>query len=184
MQITFPNKTAKQIIKECNNKLGSGNLLYSIDWYKKEAFYTKEKCHPRTIEVSDEIEHYGKDLNECKELVGEDSMLNFAEYVWFIKCYFEKTGKYPEQSEWKYSWTSSRSSDGRLVGIGGCAAYGVLVGGFGPGRSDSRLGVRFFRSDVISGAKSGQPEAESETLESRVKSLESDMDKIKKFLIV
>lgn len=47
-----------------------------------------------------------------------------------------------------YTWTSTRSSDGYLVRVGGAGAVGVYVDGDDPGRSRSYLGVRFSRSAV------------------------------------
>lgn len=172
MQITFPKKTAKQIVESCDNKLGTGKLLYHMDWYKNDDFYTEEKCRPRTVEISDKIEHFGKNWNECKELIGEDNMLNFAEYVWFIKCHFDETGKYPEENQYRYSWTSSRSSVGFLVFVGSCVSDGVVVSDGGPDFSISSLGVRFSRSVAIPEAKPEQGEADSWNLEARVTELE------------
>jgi len=57
LKITFPEKTAKEIVDECNNKLGSGKLLYNTSWYEKEAFYTTEKTRPGTRYVSKELVH-------------------------------------------------------------------------------------------------------------------------------
>lgn len=145
MKITFPNKTAKEIIEACDNKLGDRPFLYSISWYKDEDFYTKEKCRKGEREISDEIEHYGKSWNECSILI-KGEMLNFAEYVWVIKCYFEKNGKLPEENDYKWSWTSSRSSRGYLVYVGSCDSDGVGVYYGRPGRSYSNLGVRFSRA--------------------------------------
>lgn len=159
MKITFPNKIAQEIVKDCNNKLGNSKLLWST-WIESEDFYTKEKCRPRTIEVSDEIEHYDKNWNECKELVGEDNMLNFAETLWFLLEYWKQKGEYPKDAL-KWSWTSSRSSLGYLVFVGYADADGVVVGHGRPVYSGSSLGVRFFRSAAIPGAKPEQGEADS-----------------------
>lgn len=175
MKITFPNKTAKEIVDECHNKLGSDKLLYNPKgWYEKEDFYTKERCRQGTKEVSYSIEHYNKSWNECN-LMGEENMLNFAEYIWFIKTYLEETGKYPEENEYKWSWTSSRSSYGRLVYVGCCGGDGVYVYDDEPDYSDSRLGVRFFRSEKI---KLGQ----SEAFESRLEKIESWIRKEANFI--
>lgn len=178
MKITFSSKTAKEIVESCDNKLGDGKLLYNTHWYKNEDFYTKEKCRPRTIEVSDEIEHYGKSWNKCKDIVGEDNMLNFAEYIWFIKTYYEKTGKYPEENQSKYSWTSSRSSDGDLVDVGDCDSDGVRVHDGRPDYSDSDRGVRFFRSVATSEAKPEQGEVDSRNLEARITALEEWKERV------
>ncbi len=51
MLVNFPKKTAKEIYEECGKKLGKGKLLYDIDWYKNEDFFTKEKCRESTREI-------------------------------------------------------------------------------------------------------------------------------------
>lgn len=48
-----------------------------------------------------------------------------------------------------YTWTNQRSSDGRLVHVGGCDPAGVYVDDDEPDRSPSALGVRFFRSGSV-----------------------------------
>lgn len=147
MKITFPNKTAKRIVDECENKTAKGNLLYSITWYENQDFYTTEKCRPGEREISLGIVGYGKDWNECKALVEKEGgeMMNFAEFIWFVKCHVEQFGKYPLEGEYKWSWTSSRSSDGRLVVVGYCASDGVSVGCDRPDYSDVLLGVVFMK---------------------------------------
>lgn len=174
MKITFPIKTAKEIVDECDNKLGNGKLLYNISWYKDQDFYTKEKSRPRTMEVSDEIEHFGKTWDECNSLKKEgDEMMNMAEYLYFIQEYYKRNKDYPD---YKWSWTSSRSSFGRIVCLGFCGADGVGVDDYYPGYSYSNLGVRFFRSvgtDSL-GSKPGQ----GETFESRLKVLEDWKDHV------
>lgn len=165
MQITFPNKTAKEIVEECKNVLGSGKLLWST-WMEDQDFYTKEKCRQRTVEVSDGIEHLGKTWNECNSLkVGSMDMLNFAEALWFLKTYYEKTGKYFDD---RWFWTSSRSSYGDLVGVGRCDSGGISVGSDGPDDSGSRRGVVFSRSAATLGAEAGQAEAGVDDLEAAI----------------
>lgn len=139
--ITFPDKTAKEIVAECGNELGKGKLLHITSWYENEYFYCKEKCRPGTRLVSKELIGLGKDWNECETLAKEEGgeMLNFAESVYFIQEYFKKTGEYP----WNMncSWTSSRSSYGRLVILGYGDVGGVYVDGHNPRFSDSSLGL-------------------------------------------
>lgn len=146
-KITFPSKTAKEIVDECENKLESGKLLYDREgWKKDEDFFTKEKTRPRTVYVHKEIIGFGKTHSECVELIKKEGgeMLNMAEMIFVYQEYFKATGKYLDENNW--SWTSSRSSGGGLVIVGGCDAGGVGVGIGYPGGSSSRLGVRFFRS--------------------------------------
>lgn len=149
LKVTFPNKTAKEIIDECENKLGKDKFLYNTEWYKNEKFFTEEKCRPGIRYVSKELIGLDKDWNECKELVEnqDGEMLNFAETIFFIQEYFEQTDEYPWNLKW--SWTSSRSSFGDLVRAGGCDSGGVDVVRDFPGRSGSDLGVCFSRSEIL-----------------------------------
>lgn len=144
IKITFPNKTAREIVDECGNKLGTGKLLYNpTGWYEKEDFYTTQKCRPRTVYVSKELIGLNKDWNECKELVEKEKgeMLNFAEMIYFIQEYYKQTGKYPWNLNW--SWTSSHSSDGLLVFVGYGDSDGVYVVNDDPRDSVVPLGVCF-----------------------------------------
>jgi hypothetical protein len=169
MKITFPNKTAKEIVEDCDNKLGDGKLGDGNSWYKDEDFYTKEKCRPRTAKVGD-IEHLGSTFDECVDSEDPfDEMMNFAEHLWFLLEYWKEHKAYPPDIL-KYSWTSSRSSYGGLVVIGGCDSDGVGVGLWRPDGSGSALGVRFSRSVATPGAKPEQGVADS--LEARIEALE------------
>lgn len=150
IKVNFPNKTAKEIMDECGNKLGNGKLLYNTNWYENEDFFTKEKCRPGVRYVSKDLIGKGKNWNECSALLKdgerEIEMLNFAEALYFVQEYYKQTNSYPWAGDW--SWTSSRSSDGRLVGLGLCDAVGVGVDCFDPRSSDSYLGVCFSRSEI------------------------------------
>lgn len=172
MKITFPNLTAKEIVEECKNVLGSGKLLWST-WMEDEDFFTKEKCRPRTVEVTDEIQCLDRNWNQCSEYVNANrgGMLNFAEAIWFLKTYYEKTGKYFDD---RWFWTSSRSSRGYLVRVGKCASGGIRVGYGGPGGSDSDLGVVFSRSAAILGAEAGQAEAGVGDLEAAIAKVKAE----------
>ena len=176
MKITFPNKTAKQLYEECGNKLGKSKLLYNNDWYKNEDFFTKEKCREGTREIiTDLTPTFGKTWDECKEM-GE--MLNFAELLWCVI-------KIPDfLKEYKYSWTSSRTSDGSFVVAGDFLDDGGAVSGGRPRYSPSIIGCAFsavaLKSSTIEPLKSD----EASSLGARIKLLEDDVDKIKKFLII
>ena len=41
--VNFPSITAEEIYKKSKNKVGRDKLLYNINWYKNEDFFTKEK---------------------------------------------------------------------------------------------------------------------------------------------
>lgn len=147
--VTFPKKTAKQLIDECNNTVSGGKVLYNTDWYKGEDFFIKETCRPRTITLSDKIEHGGKSWDECKELVGEENMFNFAEIVYLLihnEDFRESLVSSNDSGIW-WTWTNSRDSSGGFVSVGAFGAAGADVNAWYPGFSDSDVGVRFSRSE-------------------------------------
>lgn len=139
--ITFPIKTAREIVTECNNSVAGGKLLYSTSWYESEDFYTKETCRPRTVKIPTEILHAGKSWNECKELIGEENMFNFAEIVYMLRESEEFRKLLSSSNPVCYTWTSSRASDGGLVRVGGFDSDGSNVNEWEPGYSVSRVGV-------------------------------------------
>ena len=118
MRIVFPNKTAKEIVDECNNTLNGHKLLWDIDWHKNEDFYTKEKCREGSREIiTDMSDTLGKTWNECKE---KGSMLTFAELLWCVI-------QIPDFLKNNYSWTSSRTSDGGFVDAGDFDDVGSVI---------------------------------------------------------
>ena len=176
MKITFPNKTAKQLYEECGNKLGKGKLLYDIDWYKNEDFFTKEKCRKGTREIiTDLTPTLCKTWGECSHL---GQMLNFAELLW---CVIKIPGFL---KEYKYSWTSSLTSDGGFVDAGDFGDDGGSVNGLGPGYSASNLACPFSAVALKSSSIDTSTSDEASSLGARIKLLEDDMSKIKKFLII
>jgi hypothetical protein len=144
-KITFPDKTAKEIVDECGNKACKGKLLYDISWYKDEDFYTKEKCRAGTREVSIDLIGKGETWNDSKKLVEKEDgeMLNMAEMIWFAKTYLEETGKYLFDGD--FSWTSSISSGGSLLRFGYFGSDGAHLHGNRPGRDWTILGSVFSR---------------------------------------
>ena len=172
--VKFPSITAQEIYKKSKNKVGDDKLLWNIDWYKDEDFFTKEETRKGKREIVLEIQHLGRSWNECNSLKGSSEMLNFAEVTYLA-------WKYPEFRkllEYKYTWTSSRASDGRLVDFGSSDADGAYVHGWTPGSVNGYLGVAFSRSLDSLNSESGNFD-----LENRVKNLEKDMEKIRKFLV-
>ena len=140
MKITFPNKTAQEILNDCKNKLGTGKLLYNVDWYKDEPFFTTERCRKGTREVIVELsDTMGKTWDECK---AKGEMLNFAELLWVvIQC--------PDfLRKWEYSWTSSRTSAGNFVNAGSFDLDGGYVYGIRPRASNSNVGCAFLADDT------------------------------------
>jgi hypothetical protein len=134
MKITFPNKTAKEIVEDCNNTLNGHKLLWDTDWYEDEDFYTTEKCRKGTREIiTDMNDTLGKTWNECKE---KGNMLTFAELLWCVI-------QIPDFLKNNYSWTSSSSSGGDFVSAGDFDFGGGSVDGPGPWDSDSDVGCAF-----------------------------------------
>lgn len=66
------------------------------------------------------------------------------EVLYDLEVYRQAKNEYLLPDKW--TWTSSRASDGSLVRVGPFDAYGADVLGSGPGASPSRLGVSFSRS--------------------------------------
>jgi len=140
MRITFPSLTAKQIVKKYNNKLGKDNLLYDIDWYENEDFYTKEKCRKGTQEIITDLTlTFGKTWDGCNKMTNGTpiKMLNFAELLWCVI-------KIPNFLKNEYSWTSSHTSSGGFLVFAG--SFGDVGGGVvrnGPSYSSSNVGCAF-----------------------------------------
>lgn len=151
--VTFPELTAKDIVKQCANKVESGKLLYG-DWYKKEDFYTKETTRPGTRIVNVELLHNGKSWNEIKNMGMEDNMLNFAETVYLLKesKEFRDMLRYGNDSGAWWTWSTTRASDGRLVYVGDFGDGGADVDRDSPGSRDGALGVSFSRSEPMNSA--------------------------------
>ena len=144
--VDFPELTAEEIMNSCDNKVAGGKLLYNTDWYKKEDFFTKEKTRKGRRIIAKKLLHKGKSWNQCAEIAKKEDkeMLNFAEVVYLIK---ENKDFRKLITDWNYTWTSSRRSDGRLVNVGSFRSGEASVNGWTPGYSDSGLGVCFSRSE-------------------------------------
>jgi hypothetical protein len=143
--VTFPEKTAKEIIQECDNKVGGGKLIYST-WMENEDFYTKEKCRPRTVKIPTEIEMAGKSWNQCNEASAESEMFNFSEIVYMLRESESFRKLLSLNNSVCYTWTNSRDSGGCLVDVGAFGADGAYLGRWRPRLSDSFMGVCFSRS--------------------------------------
>lgn len=144
---TFPQKTAKEILGD--NKLPNGNpILWNIEWYKNEDFFTKELPRKGSVTVNLELLHKGKSWDECTKIAKDEGqeMLNFAEVVYLLKTN-EQFWKLFEN--YQYTWTSSRSSFGLLVNVGDADSNGVCGVLDGPRFSYSNLGVCFSRSESL-----------------------------------
>lgn len=143
--ITFPEKTAQEIVNECDNKIAGGKLLWNTDWYKNEDFYTKEKCRSKTVKIPTEIELPGKSWNECHES-SPDDVFNFAEITYMLRESESFRKLLASSNDVRYTWTSSRASDGRLVVAGYFSSDGAGVDRGGPRDTGSLVGVCLSRS--------------------------------------
>lgn len=144
--ITFPKKTAKEIVEECDNQVAEGKLLYSDSWYKDEDFYTKETCRPRTVTIPTQIEYADKSYNEVKD---KGVMFNFAEIIYMLRESEEFRELLSSENDLRYTWTSSVVSDGKLVDVGYFDSDGVPAHRWEPGYSYGSIGVCFSRSDTM-----------------------------------
>lgn len=138
---TFPPKTAKEILEECNNSVDGGKLLYSglTGWYSDQDFFTKETCRPISMNFMP-LAHKGKSWNECRDL-GE--MFNFAEIVYLLRESREFRDMF---RGYNWTWTSSRVSGGGLVDVGGFDGRGARVLSRSVDASHDALGLSFSHS--------------------------------------
>lgn len=144
--ITFPEKTAKEIVDECSNEITGRKLVWQRSWIIDQDFYTNEKCRTRTIKIPTEILYAGKTWDECKELIGEEKMFNYAEIIYMLR----ESESFRKLLDWNnsvcYTWTSSRASVGRLAIAGNFDSGGVNSHGWRPRSSASDMGVCLSRS--------------------------------------
>lgn len=135
--VTFPQKTAKEMIDEVENTIDGYKLVWS-GWMLNEDFYKKELPRKESAVVDLEISNKYKSWDECAAL---GPMLNFPEFIYLLI-----NNETFRKNSWDWTWLSSRSSGGRLVDVGRFGGSGLLVGSAGPGDRYGFLGVRFARS--------------------------------------
>lgn len=174
--IYVPSLTMEEIVAKAKNKASDGKPLVYSNWCKKEPFYTTEKAREGWYLMAERLE--GKDLNwnEQEALIKEKGgeRLNAAEEL-YIQYAYEKvtgirltSGEYVKPYSWEYSWTSSRSSFGYVVDVGGFGAHGLLVDYDDPGYRHDNLGLRFSRrigNNESMNTVSPTPRTEAEDLE-------------------
>lgn len=152
--IYFPAVTMKQIRISCDNKKSDGTpLLWSRKgWYEDEKFFTEETCREGWKLVPMNLMGKGLTWVEQEKLLSQGTCrTNAAENLYLIHAIEKQTKK--RMWEYEYAWSSSRSSDGGLVGVGGFGAVGLDVCGFDPRGRDDGLGVSFFRSVSVKNEK-------------------------------
>ncbi len=103
--------------------------------------FEKEKDRIGKI-ISSEWQKAAEKLSQLK--INQLTRQNPAEVLYDIAIYFQNRGK--RIMEDRYSWTSSRASDGRLVFVGEFDSGGVYVYSYRPDYSIGSLGVAFSRS--------------------------------------
>jgi hypothetical protein len=151
--VDIPEVTAQELYQKTGNKLGEGKLLYNIDWYENEPFFTTEKSRAGHYEIEVELleESRNKTHVEQDELLRKNKAIrfNFAEVLYIAIEYYKQTGNYWLPNG--YYWTCSLSSDGGLVVFGACAAVGANVDDWLPRVSGVHLGVVLSRSVEVTG---------------------------------
>lgn len=144
----FPQITAKELIEEYDNKTSVGTpILYEINWYKDEKFFTTEKTRPGKRWMQKEIGNKGKSWTECNKLAKEQryELPSFAELLYFLVEYERITGT-RLMSDWEFPWTNSRASGGKLVYVGAFDGGGASVGSYRPVVRLDVIGSSFSRS--------------------------------------
>lgn len=132
--VTFPQKTAKEMVDECNNTIETGNLIWS-SWMLKENFYTKELPRKGKVTINLELLHKGKSWNECANSV-LGVMLSFPEVVYLVKT----NAEVQELLKYNWTWTTSLSAFSGVVGLGSFDEGGLFVGDNEPGLRLGNLG--------------------------------------------
>lgn len=131
-------------MKEMREKYQLGKLLYDVDWYKDEPFYT-EKLEEGWVIITDIVAgSKGKNWDAQEELKPKDyTRTSPAQILYHLALKYAETGEY---SQWEYEWSGDRSSGGSLVRVGNFDGDGASVSYDQPGRAYVYLGVSFSRS--------------------------------------
>ncbi len=173
-------KTTGKSIKELLAEYGTGsNGLYPQEWYKKEAFFTeKPEAGEWDIDFGTDLTNmtYSEQMNKVPN--GYDP-IHPAILIEAILLHYKETGQKMLSNSW--SRTSILDSDGFRVSVGGFGAEGLDVSRWSDDSRVDSFGLSAARK-LSSNPGTLEP-LESLSLESRIKSLEEDMEKIRKFLI-
>lgn len=122
-------------------------------------------------------EFLGMSYNAVKEKFPKKSFITLRQYFILAMKVFREEGKYLDDKGWTIC-DGSRISDGGIPLVGwGRGSRRVCVGWCGVANADPRCGLR---EAVLLESSISLPS----DFESRVKNLEEDMEKIKKFLII
>jgi hypothetical protein len=174
--IDNPQIKTSELMKQLKEKFG----VYS--------YWNDEELDANFLPPKNKTTRYFKDEQEstdCKgmswnEMPEKESMMTFREYIIAFMQYHAATGKYLDENGW--TLFKDRLSSGKVA----CGYWypdpdirKVKFDWYYPDGSNSDFGARLAISPVPS---TSFPSDNS--LEERVKSLENDMEKIKKFLII
>ena len=158
--------------------------VYSYWDYKEldKEFPKPENPTTRTFPLEAESSAMkGSSWNEMEPI--RESMMTLREYILYFEAYHKETGKHPDAEGWTIF--KDRLSDGYVArGYWYPARRGVRFGWSRPVDRDSCDGARCAVAISLPPCDSLAPSATDETLEASVASLESDMEKIKKTLIL
>lgn len=170
-------------LKELKAEYGTGNGgFYNQSWYENEPFFT-DKPEPGVYEINVEKKEFTNlTYDEQKKKLKKG--FDFPHPVVVTEAllsHYKKTGKYL-MKDW-YTRTSLLASVGYRVNVGYCDAKGVDVLNFWVAFRDGHVGVGLSRK--LSSIDLGTIDSlEPSDFESRISALESDMEKIRKFLII
>lgn len=177
IKLKTEGKSLEMLLKE----YGTGSSgFFEQKWYKREKFFT-EVPERGEYELYFDEELKGKTYDEQVGELKKDFLPSHpAIVIEAILKHCKETG-YRLLKNWVVR-TSSLDSDGSRVSVGRFDAGGLYVYFWYDDGRDGNIGLSAARKLPLNSGKLNP--AESLTLESRVKSLEDDMDKIRNFLII
>lgn len=178
IKVTITGKSLLELHKEYG--VGNSGFYSSDPWWKNEAF-AKEKPEPGQYEITFDKKSVNKTHNEqFKEIKKGFAPAHPAVVTEAVLAHFRETGKRLLE-DW-YVRAPSLDSDGLRVIVGYFDARGLSVDHCWDDYRDSRIGVSAARK--LRNLKPGELETfDPSNLESRVKKLEEDIEKIRKFLV-
>ena len=159
-------------------QLKKKGMNFFSSWWKNEPF-AKETTSPITIEIDTDEEiiksSLNKDYDDCV-LIAEKhhtQILAASQYAELCHLHFKATGEYFLSKY--YTWTTSKASDGHLVGAGSFDPRGLHVRDWYPFVGLPRIGV-------CSSAVSEDLDNGNLDFGERVKILEDKMERIERVI--
>ena len=144
MYMTITHNFTGSSLAELKAKFGVGkNGFYKQDWYESEPFWNKKPPAGKyEIQLRDDLNN--KTLDEQKKECPKGWEATHPAVVMEAVLANNKSNEDKLLEDWWVN-TSSRSSVGGLVRVGGFGADGAHVDGWYPGHSADYLGVSFSR---------------------------------------